>query len=138
MDITLFTSQGITPYRAEWVEFDSNPRNAFRYRIKFLYHIFSDVTQQMTGYFQVERYVLQNNEYVLDISYVYDSVADTNSYVDKNGNMVNSDDPYVWGVEFDYVAVLFSAPISDKDIVDYYTQTLFSRGVLDFPKRREL
>ena len=148
IDITVFTSQGIVPYRAQWVEFNTNPRNANKYRVKFLYNIFSDVHSRMTGYFKVERFTLQNGAYDLDISYVFDSIAESSTFVDKNGNLLsptiedengeNMPNPDLWGTEFDFMAVLFAAPIPDNNIVDGYTQILFNRGSFDFPKNREV
>lgn len=150
MDITLFTSQGIVPYVAEWTEYNSNPRNAFRYKIKFKDYTFNSFDRFMIGNFIVERYAQQNGEWVLDLDYIYDSVADDKTYVDKLGNIVpqylTSTDtegneiqipnPDVWGTEYERIAVLFSSPIEDSLIMAGYQQILFNRGVFDFLKRR--
>jgi hypothetical protein len=92
----------------------------------------------MTARFQVERYIQQNGVWGLDISYSFDSVADNFTYVDKDGNIVSSDDPAKWGTEFDRMAVLFAAPVPDNQILEGYMDELFGKGLFDFPKNREI
>jgi hypothetical protein len=134
MDITTLTSQGITPFRAEWVEYKTNPRNPFKYRIQFIKHSFDSDKRRMNAVFWVERYITLNNEWVFDISWFHDAIVINDTKVDKDGNIITEltvtipskkegeedqiiPNPLVWGGEFERMAVLFSAPIPDSDIV---------------------
>ena len=158
MDIRTFTGMGITPYRAQWIDYTSNSRNTFRYKIKFIAFNYNDNGEEMTGVFKIIRYSQQNGEWIIDINYDYQSKVDMFSYVDFFGNIVNqtidqdtgevdeNDEPIVeqipnpdvWGTEFDYMAVLFASPIPDNLIMESYQHTLFNKGVFDYPKYRNV
>lgn len=135
LDITTLTSQGIGIYRAESINYPSNPRNAFVYDIKFLYFTYSDVTLNLTARFHVTRSAIFNGQLEKDIEYDFDSVAVIETIVDKNGNVVASDSADAWGTEFDRISILFNAPIADSAIVAEYQQELFDKGLFDRPKQ---
>lgn len=137
LDITTLTGQGITKWEAQEIEYPSNPRNEFKYKIKFLEFRFSTLHRYAIGYFSVQRLVEQNGDYVNDISYTYESIA-SDTFCDKLGNIVEENDPLKWGTEFERMQVLFNAPIADSQIVESYQQELFDKGLFDFPKRREI
>jgi hypothetical protein len=147
MDITLFTSQGITPFRAEWVEYETNPRNDFKYRIKFLKHEFDDELLKMTAKFRVERKSLSNGEWIKE-SWTHEAICVNTTLVDKDGNVITEQiievegvptmNPLIWGGEYDRMAVLFNAPLIDSEIVYGYQQELFDKGIFDFPKNRNI
>ncbi len=133
LDITQLEGLGITKWVAEGIDYPTNPRNAFKYWIKFLGMNYSDENQSMTGSFRVIRYAQQNEEWKNDISYVFDSVA-SDASVDKDGNVVEEDDVARWGTEFERMQILFNAPIADSSIVIAYQAELFDKGLFDFPK----
>jgi hypothetical protein len=144
MDITLLTSQGITPFEAEWVEYKTNQRNPFKYRIKFLKHSFDDEQKKMKAEFRVERFIGE----VKDVSWTHEAIVINDTKVDKDGNVITEQvilvdnvptmNPLIWGGEFDRMAVLFNAPLKDSDIVYGYQQELFDKGIFDFPKNRNI
>lgn len=133
MDITLITSQGFQPYYAEEVDLGFRP-NGLGYKVKFQYFTFSDITNRLLCRFQVQRYFNNNTP---DISYVFDSIASDDSYVDKYGNIVDFDDPSKWGTEIDYFRTLFSYGVNKVLITDYQLK-LFNRGTFDRPKNPDI
>jgi hypothetical protein len=145
MDITLFTSQGITPIRAEWVEYESNLRNDFKYKIKFLKHEFDDELLKMTAKFRIERYT---GNWVKDLSWIHEAICVNSTKVDKDGNIITElligeegsqvMNPLIWGGEYDRMAVLFNAPLIDSDVVYGYQEELFEKGIFDSPKNKNI
>jgi hypothetical protein len=144
MDITTLTSQGITPFRAEWIEYETNPRNDFKYMVKFLKFKFDDEQLKMTAEFRVERKSLSNGEWIKE-SWVHEAICVNSTKVDKDGNIISdiligeegsqTMNPLIWGGEYDRMAVLFNAPLIDSVIVYGYQQELFDKGIFDFPKK---
>jgi len=135
LDITDLTGMGITPYVAQWVDFNSNPRNSFKYSIKFEYYTYADVSRSLLARFSIQRKAEYNGVYENDIAYTYDSIANDNSYVDKMGNYVESPESFgYWGTEFERMSIIFSAPIADTDILNGYMSNLFNMGIFDKPK----
>lgn len=137
LDITTLTGSGITKWESQEIEYPSNPRNAFRYKIKFLEFRFSILHRYAIGYFSIKRLVEQNGEWVDDISYTYESIA-SDAFCDKMGDVVEENDPNVWGTEFERMQVLFNAPLKDSEIVEAYQLELFNKGLFDFPKNRNI
>ncbi len=149
LDITTLTDAGILPFIAEWVDFPTNTRNAFTYKIKFEYYTYSDVTRNLVARFAVQKFAMYNGELELDDTYVYDSIANDTTLVDKYGNYVNAEidsvdvegnpikiaNPDVWGTEFERMSIIFSAPLSDTDILNGYLLELFDKGMFDKRKR---
>jgi hypothetical protein len=144
MDITTLTSQGITPFQAEWVEYETNLRNAFKYRIKYLRHSFDAENKKMAAFFRVERFIGE----VKDIAWTHEAICVNETKVDKDGNIITelvvgeegnqSMNPLIWGGEFDRMAVLFSAPVPNSTLVGYYINKLFTDGTLDSPKNKNI
>jgi hypothetical protein len=142
MDITIFN--GIEPFRAEWIEYETNLRNPFKYRIKYLRHTPDDEQLKMTAFFRVERYL--NN--VLDISWVHEAICVNSTKVDKDGNIITelligeegkqTMNPLIWGGEYDRMAVLFNAPVANSSVVSYYINKLFNDGGFDSPKNKNI
>jgi len=141
LDITALTGQWITPFRATSVNYPSNPRNAFVYDIKYLYHTYSDITLNLVARFHVIRSAMFNGNLEVDIEYDFDSIATMHTTVDKFGNIVDEFNPdgspnsNAWGKEFDRIAILFNTPIADSQIVYQYQQELFDKGLFDRPKK---
>jgi hypothetical protein len=144
MDITLLTSQGITPYEGQEIEYLSNPRNPFSYKIKFLKFLFDDQESKMIALFSVKRFYNSNTP---DIEYTTEITANNNVWVDKFGIVVPEkitvegveiSNPEAWGKEFDRIRILFNAPVPDSLIVEGYQQSLFDNGKFDQPKNRNV
>lgn len=148
IDITEFEAAGFTAWEPPEITYDSNNRNGFKYIIRFLNLGFNFEERKMTGRFRVIRQVMQNGNWETDLSYVFDSVADELTSVDKFGNIVPEtikDDedndipnPIAWGDEFKRMRVLFNSPLKDSDMCMFYQQALFDLGRLDFPKNRSV
>jgi hypothetical protein len=144
MDITLFTSQGITAYEPEWIEYETNLRNPFKYRIKYVKHTPDFESKKMSAFFRVERCIGE----VQDISWIHEAICVNTTKVDKDGNVITdillgeegnqTMNPLIWGGEFDRMAVLFNAPVPNSTLVSYYINKLFTDGVLDSPKNRNI
>src|SRR6478736_7042927 len=105
LDITTLTGAGFAPYYAEWVDHGVSSINGLHYKSKYLYHTFSDVTNNLTVRFEVERTFEDGTKE----NYFYDSIADSTTSVDKMGNIVAADSPSKWGTEIERTRVLFSA-----------------------------
>ncbi len=154
-DIRTFTNQGVTRYEPTWYDFTGNTRNNNQYRILFRYFVFNPESKIMTAFFKVERFELQNGEYVLGLSYTFEASA-AGVMVDYEGNvieMVSVDDldeeDNVIGshmeypaeavmTEYDRMAIFFNAPLPDSVLVDTYVADCFERGLFDFPKNRTI
>jgi hypothetical protein len=67
LDITILTGQGITKWESQEIEYPSNDRNAFKYKVRFLKFVYDSFINQSIGLFSVRRYVEQNEEWVEDI-----------------------------------------------------------------------
>lgn len=156
-DITqVMAVYGIGIYRAEWIDFPTNARNAFSYRVKFLKFVYDEEALTLTSVFLVERSILQNGVPVVDLKYNFNCIASDGTSVDKFGTPVlkvipildENDQPVLdgdllptyeanpdyWGSEFDRMSVFFNAPLKDNEIIDQYISDLFNAGLFDFPK----
>ncbi len=138
LDITTLTGQGIQPYYPQWVNHGISQTTGLRYESKYECHVVnfsSEGVNNLHARFYIKRY-LSNGDF--DISYFIESIADDTTSVDKFGVKVESDSPNKWGTELDRMRVLVSAGVSDKDVIDFYQNDLFTRGLFDFPKNRNI
>jgi hypothetical protein len=140
LDIRYFLNMGVIPYQDAFTRFIPEPslNIPFEYDVKIDNYVFSGSEKRLVGRIIVRRYL--NGE--LDSEFRKEEEINTKTMVDYYGNVIEpivdeegnvTYPPEAVMSEWDRLAILFNAPISDSLVLDAYKAQIFNNGKLYKP-----